>query len=61
MDGDISMDTTIKTKLLRIALFALREFGHQDSKASVFVLECLEREHIKHEIKWLEAQSAAQE
>ena len=55
------MDTTSKTKLLRIALFALREFGHQDSKASVFVLELLEREHIKHEKRWLEAQSAAQE
>ena len=47
------MDTTIKTKLLRIALFALREFGHQDGKASVFILELLEREHIKHEKRWL--------
>ena len=46
--------TNTKTKILRIILFALREFGHQDSKASVFVLELLEREHIKHEIKWLE-------
>ena len=55
------MTTNLKTKLLRIALFALREFGHQDGKAYVFVLKLLEREHIKHEQKWLEAQSAAQE
>ena len=49
------MDTTVKTKLLRIALFALREFGHKDSKASVFVLELLEREHIRHEKRWLKS------
>lgn len=46
--------TNTRTKLLRIALFALREFGHQDGKAAVFILELLEREHIKHEKKWLE-------
>ena len=55
------MNTNIKTKILRIIQFALREFGHQDSKAAVFILELLEREHIKHEKRWLEAQSAAQE
>jgi len=55
------MNTNIQTKLLRIALFALREFGHQDGKTYVFVLKCLEREHIRHEQRWLEAQSAAQE
>ena len=60
MDGDISMTNT-RTKILRIILFALREFGDVDSKAAVFVLKLLEREHIKHEKKWLEAQSAAQE
>ena len=49
------MDTTIKTKLLRITLFALREFGHQDGKASVFILELLEREHIRHEKRWLKS------
>ena len=45
--------TNTRTKILRIILFALREFGHQDSKASVFVLELLEREHIRHEKRWL--------
>ena len=55
------MTTNLKTKLLRITLFALREFGHQDGKTYVFVLECLEREHIKYEKRWLEAQSATQE
>ena len=35
------MDTTVMTKLLRIALFALREFGHQDGKAAVFVPEII--------------------
>ena len=49
------MNTNIQTKLLRIALFALREFGHKDGKAAVFVLECLEREHIRHEKRWLES------
>jgi len=53
--------TNTKTKILRIILFALREFGHQDGKAYVFILKCLEQEHIKYEIKWLEAQSATQE
>ena len=48
--------TNTRTKILRIILFALREFGHQDGKAYVFVLECLEREHIKHEKRWLEEQ-----
>ena len=47
------MTTNLKTKLLRIALFALREFGHQDGKAYVFVLKCLEREHIRHEERWI--------
>ena len=51
----------IKTKILRIILFALREFGDVDSKAAVFILKLLEREHIKHEQRWLEAQSAVQE
>jgi len=55
------MNTNIQTKLLRITLFALREFGYKDGKAYVFVLELLEKEHIKHEQRWLEAQSAAQE
>ena len=49
------MTTNLKTKLLRIALFALREFGHKDGKAAVFVLELLEREHIRHEKRWLES------
>ena len=49
------MNTNIQTKLLRIALFALREFGHKDGKAAVFVLELLEREHIRHENRWLES------
>jgi hypothetical protein len=49
------MNTNIQTKLLRIALFALREFGHKDGKAAVFVLELLEREHIRHEKRWLES------
>lgn len=44
---------SFKTKLLRIALFALREFGHKDGWAAVKVLEALEREHIKEEEKWL--------
>ena len=47
------MTTNLKTKLLRIALFALREFGDVDSKAAVFVLKLLEREHIKHEKQWM--------
>ena len=46
--------TNTKTKILRIILFALREFGDVDSKATVFVLKLLEREHIKHEKRWLE-------
>ena len=45
--------TNTRTKILRIILFALREFGHQDGKAAVFILELLEREHIKHEKRWL--------
>ena len=49
------MDTTVMTKLLRIALFALREFGHKDGKAAVFVLKLLEREHIRHEKRWLKS------
>ena len=47
--------TNTKTKLLRIALFALREFGHKDGKASVFILELLEKEHIKHEQRWIQS------
>ena len=50
------MDTTIKTKLLRIIQFALMEFGHKDSWMSVLVLQLLEREHIKHEKRWLKEQ-----
>ena len=49
------MTTNLKTKLLRIALFALREFGHKDGKAAVFVLELLEQEHIRHEKRWLKS------
>jgi hypothetical protein len=49
------MNTNIQTKLLRIALFALREFGHKDGKAAVFVLELLEREHIRHEKRYLKS------
>jgi hypothetical protein len=45
--------TNTKTKLLRIALFALREFGDVDSKAAVFILKLLEREHIKQEQRWI--------
>jgi len=45
--------TNTKTKILRIILFALREFGDVDSKAAVFVLKLLEREHIRHEQRWL--------
>jgi hypothetical protein len=48
--------TNTKTKILRIILFALREFGHKDGKAAVFVLELLEQEHIRHEKRWLEEQ-----
>ena len=47
------MNTNIQTKLLRITLFTLREFGHKDGKASVFILELLEKEHIKHEQRWI--------
>jgi len=47
------MTTNLQTKLLRITLFALREFGHKDGKPAVFVLELLEKEHIKHEQRWL--------
>ena len=47
--------TNTRTKILRIILFALREFGHKDGKAAVFVLELLEREHIKQEKRWLES------
>ena len=47
--------TNTRTKILRIILFALREFGHQDGKAAVFVLELLEREHIRQEKRWLES------
>ena len=54
MGGDISMTNT-KTKILRIILFALREFGDVDSKAAVFILECLEREHIRQEKKWFKS------
>ncbi len=49
------MTTNLQTKLLRIALFELREFGHKDGKAAVFVLELLEREHIRHEKRWLKS------
>jgi len=45
--------TNTKTKILRIILFALREFGDDDSKAAVSVLKLLEREHIRHEQRWL--------
>ena len=54
MDGDTSMTNT-RTKILRIILFALREFVHKDGKAAVFVLELLEREHIRHEKRWLKS------
>ena len=47
--------TNTKTKMLRIILFALREFGHKDGKAAVFVLELLEREHIRQEQRWLKS------
>ena len=47
--------TNTRTKILRIILFALREFGHQDGKVAVFVLELLEREHIRHEQRWLKS------
>ena len=47
--------TNTKTKILRIMLFALREFGDVDSKAAVFVLKLLEREHIKHEKRWIKS------
>ena len=47
--------TNTKTKILRIILFALREFGDVDSKAAVFVLELLEQEHIRHEKRWLKS------
>ena len=47
--------TNTRTKILRIILFALREFGHQDGKAAVFVLELLEREHIRDEKRWLKS------
>ena len=47
------MTTNLKTKLLRIALFALRELGHKDGKASASVLELLEKEHIKYEQRWI--------
>jgi hypothetical protein len=47
------MDTNIQTKLLRIIQFALIEFGHKDSWMSVLVLQLLEREHIRHEKRWL--------
>jgi len=47
--------TNTKTKILRIILFALREFGDVDSKAAVFVLKLLEREHIRHEQRWLKS------
>ena len=49
------MNTNIQTKLLRIALFTLREFGHKDGKASVFILDLLEKEHIKHEQRWIKS------
>jgi len=49
------MNTNIQTKLLRIVLFALREFGHEDGKAAVFVLELLEREHNRYEQRWLKS------
>jgi len=45
--------TNTKTKILRIILFALREFGHKDGWASVLVLELLERELIIHEKQWM--------
>ena len=45
--------TNTKTKLLRIALFALREFGHKDGWAAVLILEQLERELSKHEKQWM--------
>ena len=44
---------SFKTKMLRIIQFALREFGHENSKLAIKVLEALEREHIKEEEKWL--------
>jgi len=47
------MTTNLKTKLLRIALFALREFGHKDGWAAVLILKQLERELIKHEKRWM--------
>jgi len=47
--------TNTKAKILRIILFALREFGDVDSKAAVFVLKLLEREHIRHEQRWLKS------
>jgi hypothetical protein len=47
--------TNTKTKILRIILFTLREFGDVDSKAAVFVLKLLEREHIRQEQRWLES------
>jgi len=47
------MNTSIQTKVLRIILFALREFGEKDGILSKIVLELLEKEHIKHEKKWV--------
>ncbi len=45
--------TNTRTKILRIILFALREFGHKDGWAVVLILKQLEREHIKHEKQWM--------
>ena len=41
------MDANIKTKILRIILFALREFEQHDSKLFNLTLDALERQHTK--------------
>ena len=44
---------SFKTKILRIIQFTLREFGQENSRLAIKVLEALEREHIREEEKWL--------
>jgi hypothetical protein len=44
---------SFKTKILRIIQFSLREFGQENSRIAIKVLEALEREHIREEEKWL--------
>lgn len=43
------MEALTKMKILRIIQFALREFNKEDSRAYDFVLDLINKEHVRYE------------